>query len=95
MKSRASSCQRKNEAVQPPPRCVKLARMPPQRPEDIPLLYPDPVIEAYLKDVDRTLLRGQLQRTQSERLQCLINMAEYACELGEAGRRFREEQRTP
>ena len=32
-----------------------------RNPEDIPLLFPDPVIEAYLKDVDRTILRANLQ----------------------------------
>lgn len=32
-----------------------------RNPEEIPLLFPDPVIEAYLKDVDRTILRANLQ----------------------------------
>lgn len=27
-----------------------------------PLLFPDPVIEAYIKDVDRTLLRENLRK---------------------------------
>ncbi len=63
--------------------------MAPQRPEDIPLLYPDPVIEAYLKDVDRTLLRSMLQRTATERVQCLWQMALLADE----GQRLRAEFR--
>ena len=38
-----------------------------QRVLDLPL-EPDPVIEAYKKDVDRTLLREQLRRTPLARL---------------------------
>lgn len=63
--------------------------MQPQKSEDIPLLYPDPVVEAYLKDVDRTLLRSMLQRTVSERVECLRQMAL----LAEEGRRNRERLR--
>lgn len=66
--------------------------MPPQNSEDIPLLYPDPVVEAYLKDVDRTLLRSMLQHTQAERLQCLEALAEYAFEMSTAGQRLRQQQ---
>jgi hypothetical protein len=35
------------------------------------VLQPDPVIEAYKKDIDRTLLRENLKRTPAERLQRL------------------------
>lgn len=41
------------------------------------LLFPDPVIEAYIKDVDRTLIREQLRKTPAERLQALEAMAEF------------------
>lgn len=34
-----------------------------------PLLFPDPVVEAYLKDVDRGSLRENLKRTVAERLE--------------------------
>ena len=34
-----------------------------------PLLFPDPVIEVYLKDVDRGLLRENLKLTAEERVQ--------------------------
>jgi len=61
--------------------------MTPQKAEDIPLLYPDPVIEAYLKDVDRTLLRSQLQRTATERVNSLWQMAL----LIDEGQRLRRE----
>jgi hypothetical protein len=60
-----------------------------KRPEDIPLLYPDPVIEAYLKDVDRTLIRQQLMRTATERVRVLMAMGRVADE----GRKNRERAR--
>lgn len=41
-----------------------------QRPEcDLP---PDPVVEAYKKDVDRTLLREHLRLTPQQRLEKLV-----------------------
>jgi len=46
---------------------------------------PDPVIEAYKKDIDRTLLRQNLRRTVAERLANLVAMqrlAEEACRSG-------------
>ena len=46
-------------------------------PNTEPLLFPDPVIEAYIKDVDRTLIREQLRKTSAERLQALEAMAEF------------------
>jgi hypothetical protein len=49
------------------------------------LLYPDPVVELYMKDVDRSLIRSQLRKTPTERLQDLIAMAEFY----EEGRRAR------
>jgi hypothetical protein len=50
----------------------------------------DPVIEAYKKDVDRTLLRENLKLTVEQRLLKLAKFAEFAAELREAGRRHRE-----
>ncbi|MBA3950020.1 MAG: hypothetical protein H0X44_08775 [Acidobacteria bacterium] len=35
---------------------------------------PDPVIEAYKKDIDRTLLRERLTRTVEERFRDLMGM---------------------
>lgn len=46
-------------------------------PNTEPLLFPDPVIEAYIKDVDRTLIRAQLRKTVAERLQDLEAMADF------------------
>ncbi len=50
-------------------------------------LDPDPVIEAYKKDVDRTLLRENLKLTVEERLQKLMRLQRFAEEMRQAGRR--------
>ena len=47
---------------------------------------PDPVIEAYKKDIDRTLLRPNLARTVEERIQNLDRLQRFARELRRAGR---------
>ena len=44
-------------------------------------LEPDPVIEAYKKDVDRTLIRENLKLTVDERLRNLMSLQEFAEEL--------------
>jgi hypothetical protein len=49
--------------------------------------FRDPVIEAYKKDVDRTLLRENLKLTVNERFQKFQSFVRYASELREAGRR--------
>jgi hypothetical protein len=48
-------------------------------------LHPDPVIEAYKRDVDRTLLRRNLKLTVEERLLQLVKLQELAQELRRAG----------
>ncbi len=45
--------------------------------EAVPLLFPDPVIDAYLIDVDRGLIREQLKLDPAGRLQCLESMADF------------------
>ncbi len=40
-------------------------------PASIPLLFPDPVIEFYMKKVDRTAIRERLKMTAGERLEAL------------------------
>jgi len=52
-------------------------------------LAPDPVIEAYKKDVDRTLIRENLKLTPEQRLLQLMRLQEFAEELQSAGRRAR------
>jgi hypothetical protein len=54
-----------------------------------PADYRDPVIEAYKKDIDRTLLRENLKLTVDERFRKFESFARYAGELKEAGRRSR------
>lgn len=47
-------------------------------------LEPDPVIEAYKKDVDRTLIRESLKLTVEERLANLAALQEFAEEFRRA-----------
>jgi hypothetical protein len=49
-------------------------------------IAPDPVIEAYKKDVDRTLLRENLRKTPDERVRELVRLQAFADELRRAGR---------
>src|SRR5262249_12632090 len=51
--------------------------------------YCDPVIEAYKKDVDRTLLRENLKLTVQERFEKFERFMEYVDELRAAGQRAR------
>jgi len=51
-------------------------------------LEPDPVIEAYKKDIDRTLLRQNLRRTVAERLANLVAMQRLAEEARRSGKRM-------
>lgn len=57
---------------------------------DVPTLAPDPVIEAYKKDVDRTLIREMLKLTPEERILKLQGFVALAVELQNAGRRLRQ-----
>ena len=51
----------------------------------------DPLIEAFKKDVDRTLLRENLKLTQEERSRKFMDFGRFAEEMREAGRRARAE----
>jgi len=44
----------------------------------------DPVIEAYKKDVDRTLIIENLKKTPDERIRQLVTMQRFALELRRA-----------
>ena len=46
----------------------------------------DPMVEAYKRDVDRTLLRQNLRRSVTERVKNLIALQELAAEARRAGR---------
>jgi hypothetical protein len=48
----------------------------------------DPVIEAYKKDIDRTLLRENLRLTVEQRFDNLMQLQDFAQELRKAGRKF-------
>ncbi len=52
-------------------------------------LEPDPVIEAYKKDVDRTLLRENLKLSPEARLRKLQDFVAFTAVLRDAGRRSR------
>ena len=45
------------------------------------VLPPDPVIEAYKRDVDRTLIRENLKLTVQQRLDNLVELQKFADEL--------------
>jgi hypothetical protein len=53
---------------------------------------PDPVIETYKRDVDRTLLRENLKRSVAERLANLVALQRLAHETRKAGPRFRSSE---
>lgn len=46
----------------------------------------DPVIEAYKRDLDRSLLRENLKKTVEERLSALVALQRLADEARRAGR---------
>ena len=48
-------------------------------------LEPDPVIEAYKKDVDRTLIRENLKLSVEDRFRKLMELQRFAAELRRAG----------
>ncbi|OGW62210.1 MAG: hypothetical protein A2638_04950 [Nitrospirae bacterium RIFCSPHIGHO2_01_FULL_66_17] len=52
-------------------------------------LDPDPVIEAYKRDIDRTLLRENLKLSVDERFRKLMALQRFAEELRRAGRAAR------
>jgi hypothetical protein len=55
-------------------------------------LEPDPVIEAYKRDVDRTLIRENLRLSVEERFEKLVRLQEFAEELRRAGREQEPQQ---
>ena len=50
----------------------------------------DPVIEAYKKHIDRTLIRQNLRLTVDQRFQQLMELQRFAEELQNAGRKARQ-----
>ncbi|MEE8587339.1 MAG: hypothetical protein V3T83_21070 [Acidobacteriota bacterium] len=56
-------------------------------------LFPDPVIEAYKKDVDRTLIRENLRLTPDQRVRKFVSFMRLIEELQNAGRKARQAAR--
>jgi hypothetical protein len=56
-----------------------------------PPLDPDPVVEAYKRDIDRTLIRENLKLTVEERFRKAMALARFADELRRAGREARKQ----
>ena len=57
-----------------------------------PLIPRDPVIEAYKKDIDRTLLRENLRLTVEQRFENLMSLQDFVEELRKAGRKLHEDK---
>ena len=55
--------------------------------------YRDPVVEVYMRDVDRTLLRENLKLTPAQRLEKLLKFSGFAAALRSAGMRARRSKR--
>jgi hypothetical protein len=55
---------------------------------EAPLELP-PIVEVFMKDVDRTLIRENLKLTHEERLIRLMQLQRFAHELRHAGRQGR------
>ncbi len=54
---------------------------------------PDPVVEAYKKDIDRTLIRENLKLTVEERFRKAMALARFADEMRRAGREAASRQK--
>jgi hypothetical protein len=52
----------------------------------------DPVVEAYKKDVDRTLIRENLTKSYEERVRSLEQMLGFVEEVRRAGKAMRGER---
>lgn len=52
--------------------------------------YVDPVVECYKKDVDRTILRENLELSVQERVDRFMQFMRFAEELRRAGQQARE-----
>ena len=57
-----------------------------------PKTVSDPVIEAYKKHIDRTLIRENLRLTVDQRFQQLMKLQRFAEQLQNAGRKARQKQ---
>jgi hypothetical protein len=60
--------------------------------DDMPRGDPDLVIEAYKKDIDRTLIRENLKLSVEDRFRKAMALARFAEELRRAGKASRKQQ---
>jgi hypothetical protein len=60
--------------------------------QDVPRLELDLVVEAYKKNIDRTLIRENLKLTVEERFRKAMALARFAEELRRAGRAARSQR---
>jgi hypothetical protein len=58
----------------------------------VPSYDPDPVIEAYKKHIDRTLLRENLKLTVTQRFEKLMALQRFHEEMRRAGRAARRKK---
>jgi hypothetical protein len=58
----------------------------------VPRPDPDPVVEAFKKDIDRTLIRENLKLTVEERFRKAMALAKFAEEMRRAGREARSKR---
>ena len=74
------------------PWCDIMQAMKHSRDNLTPASYVDPVVEAYKKGVDMTLIRENLRLTVDQRFQQLMKLQEFAEELHRAGRKARSQK---
>lgn len=60
--------------------------------ELVPRVATDPIVEAFKRDIDRSLLRRNLEKTPDERIESLQALARFAKEARRAGRAERKTQ---
>jgi hypothetical protein len=70
----------------PAPRRCGLSELPPSD-------LHDPVVEAYKKDVDRSLLIKNLSLSPAERAEKFVDFMRFLTEMGRAGQRLRRENK--
>lgn len=62
------------------------------REPDVTSLSPDPVVQAYKRDVDRTLLARNLALTPTERLEQLQRFVDFVADLRAAPRQTEHDE---
>jgi len=60
--------------------------------ELVPRVATDPIVDAFKRDIDRSLLRRNLEKTPDERIESLQALARFAEEARRAGRAERKTQ---